>query len=131
MGKKFLVWIGLTSLMFGFSSIEGASTSPSSTSQSYVRGKVIRAYHRPGFGRAQNKWLFMDIKTPSGIVAVGIAPVFKISNLPIKVGDVVDVRGMRPPLWSPNTFKAWDIYDVTQRRDYPIGGRGWRGAMAW
>jgi len=73
----------------------------------------------------------MDVETSNGVVSVGIAPTFVISNLPVREGDIVEVRGFTPPFWGSNTLRAWDIYDVTQKRDYPIAGPGIGGRGCW
>ena len=73
-------------------------------------------------------WLFMDVKSNNGkIYKVAIAPTCIISNLPIKEGDKVKVEGFIPPVFPSNVTKAVDIYDVTQKRDYPIVGYGCGG----
>jgi len=64
---------------------------------------------------------------------IGIAPAFRISNLPIKEGDIVKVKGITPPIWPSGSIRAWDIYDVTQKKDYPIAGwrRGYGCRQGW
>ena len=58
----------------------------------------------------------MDVKTDKGIEKVGIAPAFRISNLPIKEGDIVKVKGITSPVWPSGSIRVWDIYDVTQKK---------------
>ena len=53
-----------------------------------------------------------------------IAPTFRISNLPIKEGDEVSVNGFTPLKFSNGVIKAVDIYDMTQKKDYPISRWG-------
>jgi hypothetical protein len=129
--KRLLVTALLGASLFGFNTVNGVSN------DSYqIKGKVLKAYIQPGFGRRGVEWLFMDVKTDKGIEKVGIAPTFIISNLPIKEGDIVKVNGITPPIWPRGSIRAWDIYDVTQKKDYPIAGttrgygpgwgRGWR-----
>ena len=113
--KKLLASLFLVGSLFGFNNVQNNT--------SYVlEGQVVKAYTQNGYGRMQNQWLFMDVKTKDGIRQVAIAPTFRISNLPIKEGDVVKVNGITPPMFPAGVIKAWDIYDVTQKRDYPISG---------
>jgi len=116
--KKITILLVAFIILFGFN----LSNQTVYTSQQ-LDGKVIKAYKAEGYGPRHFEWLFMDIKTNKGIVKVAIAPIFRISNLPIKEGDEVKVSGFFPPYWS-GTMKAWDIYDVSQQQDYPISGYG-------
>ncbi|WP_457562436.1 hypothetical protein [Caminibacter pacificus] len=135
--KRLTVVVVLAASLFGFNSVSGINSDNSSTSNSYyaaplLKGKVVKAYVRSGYGPRGYDWLFMDVKTSSGILHVGIAPVFVLSNLPIKEGDEVEIRGFTPPMWPEGSFKALDIYDITQKKDYTIAGYargrgpGWR-----
>jgi hypothetical protein len=111
--------------LFGFN----LSNKPQNYTPDVIEGKVIKAYIQKGYGPRGFEWLFMDVKTKNGVIKVGIAPSFRISNLPVNEGDVVKVEGFTPPYWPKGVIKAWDIYDKTQHRDYPIVGRGcgvWR-----
>ena len=129
--KKMLLATLLGVNLFAFNTVNGVSNN------SYqMKGKVVKAYTQSGFGRRGVEWLFMDVKTNKSIEKVGIAPTFIISNLPIKEGDIVKVNGITPPVWPSGSIRALDIYDVTQKKDYPIAGttrgyapgcgRGWR-----
>jgi hypothetical protein len=143
MGRWAKIGIGVAlgaTLLFGFNSVAGVNgtTSAPPTTFTYagtpaVAGKVVRAYIRRGFGPAGYDWLFMDVQTGGRVVSVGIAPTFVLSNLPIKEGDIVEVWGITPPPWPDNTLRAWEIYDKTQKRDYPVAGpgAGWRGGPCW
>ena len=130
--KRFFVATFLGVSLFAFNTVNGVSNNLNTSANYYnsyqIEGKVIKAYVQSGFGPRGVEWLFMDIQTKNGIVTVGIAPTFVISNLPIKEGDIVRVDGITPPIWPSGTIRAWDIYDVTQKKDYPIvgWGRGWR-----
>ena len=121
--KKFLLSGIIALSLFGFNSI--SNTNPNNS----ITGKVIKAYTARGFGRMGNDWLFMDVQTKNGTIKVAIAPTFKISNLPINEGDEVRVSGFTPLRFPNGVVKAFDIYDVTQKRDYPISGceRGYYG----
>ena len=114
--KRFLLSVGLISSLLAFDNIQNNT--------SYiVEGKVIKAYTQNGYGRMQNQWLFMNIKTSNGVIRqIAIAPTFRISNLPIKEGDIVKINGFTPPMFPIGVIKAWDIYDKTQKKDYPISG---------
>jgi len=112
--KKVLSGLVLVSVLFGFNNIQNSSNYD-------VSGKVIRAYKQAGYGRMAREWLFMDIKTKNGVRQIAIAPTFRISNLDIKEGDEVKISGFIPPMWV-GVIKACDIYDITQKRDYPICG---------
>ena len=130
--KKGFLSILLLSISFAFNTVDGITNTPDPSSNynssNQVEGKVVKAYTQGGFGPRGIDWLFMDLQTKNGIVTVGIAPTFVISNLPIQEGDIVKVTGITPPIWPNGTIRAWDIYDVTQKKDYPIAGwgRGWR-----
>ena len=138
--KRLLVATLLGASLFAFNTVNGVSNNSNTSANYYnsyqIEGKVLKAYTQPGFGPRGVEWLFMDVKTDKGIVKVGIAPTFIISNLPIKEGDIVKVNGITPPIWPRGSIRAWDIYDVTQKKDYPIAGttrgygpgwgRGWR-----
>jgi hypothetical protein len=89
-----------------------------------IEGKVIKAYTQKGYGPKGFEWLFMDVKTKNKIIKVGIAPTFRISNLPVNEGDIVKIKGFTPPYWPTGVIKAWDIYDESQHRDYVISGWG-------
>ncbi len=115
--KKLSMLILTAMALFGFNSIQNSTNSA-------VTGKVVKAYVDKGYGRMGNEWLFMDVKTNIGIVKVVIAPTFRISNLGIKEGDEVRVNGFTPPMFPNGVIKAFDIYDVTQKKDYPISGYG-------
>ena len=130
--KKVVISVLVAAGLFGFN-FSNASNSNSTTNQNQlqeynygyvVEGKVLRAYKAPGFGPRRFEWLFMDVETKNGIVKVGIAPTFRVSNLPINEGDRVRVNGYTPPYWPNGVIKAWDIYDVSQKKDYPIVGWG-------
>jgi hypothetical protein len=137
--KRLTVVVILAASLFGFNSVNGINTNKShnNTSVYYntpvLKGKVLKAYVKQGYGPRGYDWLFMDVKTSSGIVHVGIAPVFVLSNLPVNEGDEVEIRGFTPPVWPEGSFKAWDIYDVTQKKDYPIAGyaRGLGRGPGW
>jgi len=117
--KKLLISTILTLSLFGFDSIKNSQPTP------ILKGKVIKAYTQAGYGRMGNEWLFMDVKGNDGkIYKVAIAPTFRIPNLPIKEGDEVSVNGFIPPMLSNGVIKAVDIYDITQKKDYPISGWG-------
>ena len=122
--KKVLLSVFIGVSLFAFNNIQNGVQNRNTYSQNigqYVlKGKVIKAYIKEGFGPRGYKWLFMDVDTNKGIVHVGIAPVFVLSNLPINEGDIVEVNGFTPRMWPENTLKAWDIYDVTQKKDYSI-----------
>jgi len=120
--KKILVLVFVVGSLFAFNSIRGGGNS------SVIEGKVIKAYTQTGFGRMQNEWLFMDVKSNNKIYHIAIAPTFRIPNLGINEGDIVKVNGFIPPVFSNGYVKAFDIYDITQKKDYPISGyacRGW------
>ena len=117
--KKLTALLIMALSLFGFNSIHLQNQTP------IIEGKVVKAYTDRGFGRMGNEWLFMDVKTKDGIVTVAIAPTFKIPNLPINEGDEVKVYGFTPPIFPENIIKATEIYDVTQKRDYPLWGGGW------
>jgi len=120
--KKILVLVFVVGSLFAFNSIRGGGNS------SVIEGKVIKAYTQTGFGRMQNEWLFMDVKSNNKIYHIAIAPTFRIPNLGINEGDIVKVNGFIPPVFSNGYIKAFDIYDITQKKDYPISGyacRGW------
>jgi len=116
--KKFVLFILVLSSLFAFRNIEGNYSN-------YIIGKVIRAYTKAGFGRWGREWLFMDVKSKDNkVYHIAIAPTFVISNLGIIEGDEVKVAGFVPPIFPNGYIKAVDIYDVTQKRDYPISGFG-------
>jgi hypothetical protein len=128
-----LIGVGL----FGFNSIDGKVNTKiqqvQNNSNNYIlSGKVRKAYTQTGYGPRGFEWLFMDVETKNGVIKIGIAPTFRISNLPINEGDIVKIDGFTPPYWPKGVIKAWDIYDVTQKKDYPIVGfrkgygPGWR-----
>ena len=117
--KKYIMFVLMSITLFGFNSIQNANPNNS------ITGKVVRAYVSEGYGKMRHNWLFMDIATKNGIVTVAIAPTFKISNLPINEGDEVRVSGVNPPMFPRGVIKAFDIYDITQKRDYPISGYGY------
>jgi hypothetical protein len=126
--------------LFGFNSINNVTTTNNAQTNTYyyntpvVKGKVLKAYVQPGYGVRGYDWLFMDVKADNGkIYKVGIAPTFIISNLPVKEGDEVEVRGVTPPNWPDDSIRAWDINDLTQKKDYPITGtaRGWGRGPGW
>ena len=118
--KKLLVFSLLTLSLFGFNSIQQTVNNPP-----VIQGKVIKAYTAPGYGRMESSWLFMNIKDKNGkIIKIAIAPTFRISNLPINEGDEVRVNGFTPPRFPNGVVKAFDIYDITQNKDYPISGCG-------
>jgi len=117
--KKLALSALLVLSLFGFDSIKNSQPTPT------LKGKVVKAYTQAGYGRMGNEWLFMDVKGNDGkIHKVAIAPTFRISNLPIKEGDEVAVNGFTPPMFSNRVIKAVDIYDMTQKKDYPISGCG-------
>jgi len=117
--KKLALSTLLALSLFGFDSIKNYQPTPT------LKGKVIKAYTQAGYGRHNSTWLFMDVKGNDGkIYKVAIAPTFRISNLPIKEGDEVSVNGFTPPRFSNGVIKAVDIYDITQKKDYPINGWG-------
>ena len=117
--KKLTVLILFTIALFGFNSIQGNANSQVGV----IEGKVIKAYTDRGYGRWGNEWLFMDVKGKDGkIYKIAIAPTFRIPNLPINEGDEVRVSGFTPPIFPAGVIKATDIYDITQKRDYPIWG---------
>ena len=126
--KKLLLIGGLVGSLFGFNNIVN---NVNSNYNYVVEGKVVKAYTQNGYGRRQTQWLFIDVKTKNGIKQVAIAPTFRISNLPINEGDEVKVNGITPLRFPAGVIKAWDIYDITQKKDYPISGgyygprRGW------
>ena len=118
--KKLLLASMVVLSLFGFNSIQN------NVNSNYT-GKVIKAYVDKGYGRMEANWLFMDVKTKNGnIIKVAIAPTFKISNLPINEGDEVRVSGFTPYMFPNGVIKAFDIYDITQKRDYPISGHCYR-----
>jgi len=117
MKKLYLSTLVAVSTLFGFQGIHNNTTYS-------IEGKVLKAYTQNGYGRMQNQWLFMDVKTDKEKVQIAIAPTFRISNLGIKEGDIVKINGITPPMWPAGVIKAWDIYDVTQKKDYPISGHG-------
>ena len=138
--KRLAVAAMLAASLFGFNAINGANVNSNQTnSSSYyntpvIKGKVVKAYVQPGYGVRAYDWLFMDVKADNGkIYKIGIAPTFIISNLPIKEGDEVEVRGVTPPRWPSDSIRAWDINDLTQNKDYPITGtaRGWGRGPGW
>jgi len=117
--KKLALSALLALSLFGFDSIKNSQPTPT------LKGKVVKAYTQAGYGRHNSEWLFMDVKGNDGkIHKVAIAPTFRISNLPIKEGDEVAVNGFTPPMFSNGVIKAVDIYDMTQKKDYPISGCG-------
>jgi len=117
--KKLALSALLALSLFGFDSIKNSQPVPT------LKGKVVKAYTQAGSGRMGNEWLFMDVKGNDGkIYKVAIAPTFRISNLPIKEGDEVSVNGFTPLRFSNGVIKAVDIYDLTQKKDYPISGWG-------
>ncbi len=118
--KKLAILILTAMALFGFNSIKSNDNAQTGV----IEGKVIKAYTAEGYGRMGNEWLFMDVQTKNGIIKVAIAPTFRISNLGIKEGDEVRVNGFTPPMFPSGVIKAFDIYDVTQKRDYPISGYG-------
>jgi len=133
--KRLLIAALLGASLFGFNTVNGVSNDTNTSSNYYntyqFQGKVVKAYTQPGFGPRGFEWLFMDVRTDKGIVKVGIAPTFIISNLPIKEGDIVKINGITPPVWPSGTIRAWDIYDVTQKKDYPIAGWGRGYGPGW
>ena len=123
--KKLLLIGGLVGSLFGFNNIVN------NVNSNYIEGKVVKAYIKSGYGRKQIQWLFMDVKTKNGIKQVAIAPTFRISNLPINEGDEVKVKGITPPRFPAGVIKAWDIYDITQKKDYPISGGNYGPCRGW
>jgi hypothetical protein len=123
--KKVILTLISGVALFGFNL---PNNNPPAYNPNIIEGKVIKAYTQTGYGPRGFEWLFMDVKTKNGVVKVGIAPTFRISNLPINEGDIVKVEGFTPPYWPRGVIKAWDIYDETQHKDYPIIARGpmWR-----
>jgi len=117
--KKILVLVFVVGSLFAFNSINRVNSN-------VIEGKVIKAYTQTGFGRMQNEWLFMDVKSNDKIYHIAIAPTFRIPNLGINEGDIVKVNGFIPPVFPNGYVKAFDIYDVTQKKDYPISGYGIR-----
>ena len=118
--KKLLLFSAIAISLFGFNSI-AHHTQGYIDSEDSFSGKVVKAYIANGYGRAQNEWLFMDLKTDSGrVLKVAIAPTFKIPNLPINEGDEVKVSGFTPLHFPNGVIKVVDIFDKTQNRDYPI-----------
>jgi len=118
MNKLFISAV-LAGSLFAFNNVQNNTN--------YVlEGKVVKAYTQNGYGRMQNQWLFMNVKTKDGIRQVAIAPTFRISNLGINEGDIIKVNGFTPPMFPAGVIKAWDIYDETQKKDYPISGNGYR-----
>ncbi|MEO1927483.1 MAG: hypothetical protein ABGX26_02185 [Nautiliaceae bacterium] len=127
--KKTVLLSMVAAALFGFNSLNNSSHSNYQTTSPNLKGKVIKAYIQPGYGPRGYNWLFMDVKSDNGnVYKVGIAPTFVYSNLPINEGDEVEVSGVTPPTWPSDSIRAWDIYDVTQHKDYPIRGmaRGYR-----
>ena len=121
--KKLMLLVFLVIGLFGFNSINSDANSTYPAYSGSIKGVVVKAYTQPGFGRWGYEWLFMDVKGNDGkIYQIAIAPTFRIANLPIKEGDVVEVSGFTPPIFPAGVIKAVDIYDVTQKRDYPIWG---------
>jgi len=116
--KKLLLSLGLIGSLFAFQNIQNSTNYN-------IQGKVIKAYTQNGYGKMQNQWLFMDIKTKNGIRQIAIAPTFRIPNLDINEGDLVKINGFTPPMFPAGVIKAWDIYDETQKKDYPISGRNY------
>jgi len=117
--KKLLLSTILAISLFGFQSISKQKPIPR------ITGKVIKAYTQRGYGRMGYEWLFMDVKTKSGkIYHIAIAPTFRIGNLPINEGDIVAVDGFTPLSFPRDVIKAVDIYDITQKRDYPVSRWG-------
>jgi hypothetical protein len=47
-----------------------------------------------------------------------------MSDIGVKEGDEVSIKGYRPPMWPPMLIKAYEIYDYTQNKDYKIKGGG-------
>ncbi len=123
--KKLLLISGLVGSLFGFNNIVN------NVNSNYIKGKVVKAYTQNGYGRRQIQWLFIDVKTKNGIKQVAIAPTFRISNLPINEGDIVKVNGITPPRFPAGVIKAWDIYDVTQKKDYPISSGNYGPRRGW
>ena len=124
--KKLALSALLALSLFGFDPIKNSQPTPT------LKGKVVKAYTQAGYGRMGNEWLFMDVKGNDGkIHKVAIAPTFRISNLPIKEGDEVAVNGFSHPRFSNGVIKAVDIYDMTQKKDYPISGWGNCGGYAY
>jgi len=116
--KKLLLTTILAGSLFAFNGIQNSASLN-------VEGQVIKTYKQNGYGRMKREWLFMDIKTKDGMRQVAIAPTFRISNLEIKTGDIVKVNGFTPAMFPIGVIKAWDIYDETQKKDYPISGRNY------
>ncbi len=138
--KRLAIATLLAASLFGFNAISGANVNSNQTnSSSYynipvVKGKVLKAYVQRGYGRRGYDWLFMDVKADNGkVYKIGIAPTFVLSNLPVKEGDIVEIRGITPPYWPQGVLKAWDINDLTQKKDYPIAGygRGYGRGPGW
>ena len=127
--KKLTAILILAISLFGFNSISNKNIQNYPTPT--IEGKVIKAYTDRGFGRMGYEWLFMDVQTKNGVVTVAIAPTFRIPNLPINEGDEVKVYGFTPPIFPENVIKATDIYDITQKRDYPIWGGGYGPHGGW
>jgi len=116
--KKIVMLISIISALLAFRNIENNYSN-------YIVGKVVKAYTQAGFGRGGREWLFMDVKSKDGkVYHIAIAPTFVISNLGINEGDEVKVAGFVPPIFPNGYIKAVNIYDVTQKRDYPIAGFG-------
>ena len=114
--KRILLASLVVGNLFAFKSI-------SYQNNSTIQGVVLKAYIDRGYGKWRNKWLFIDIKSNGKIYKIAIAPIFKISNLPINEGDEVKVDGFTPPVFPNGVIKAVEIYDITQKKDYPIWGR--------
>ena len=122
--------------LFGFNTVNGVNVNKNQSNTYYntpvVKGKVLKAYVQRGYGRRGYDWLFMNVKANDGkIYKIGIAPTFVLSNLPVKEGDIVEVRGITPPYWPQGVLKAWDINDLTQKKDYPITGYGRGPGWRW
>ena len=117
--KKLMAVLLVAVSLFSFQSISRQKSIP------MEKGIVVKAYTQRGYGRMGYEWLFMDIKTKDGrIVHVAIAPTFRIGNLPINEGDVVEVDGFTPSTFPKGVIKAVNIYDVTQKREFPISRWG-------
>ena len=133
--KKTVIALIFAASLFGFNAVNGSALNKTANASGFntpvLKGKVIKAYVRPGYGPRGYDWLFMDVKTASGVVHVGIAPVFVMSNLPVNEGDEVEVSGFTPPVWAEDSFKAIDIYDLTQKKDYPVAGYGRGCGRRW
>ena len=119
--KKIVLPAILAVSLFGFNTVGHHSFT------SNIEGKVIKAYTQEGYGKHSNQWLFMDIKDKDGkIHQIAIAPTFKIANLNIKEGDNVKIDGFTSSMFQTRIIKAVDIYDLTQKKDYPISHNGYK-----